>query len=52
MNANSTKILALVGLVLYVVSPIDLVPGPIDDVILMLMYAVMSHKRVGTPDLT
>lgn len=38
------KILLLVALALYVLSPVDVVPGPIDDLILCIMYA-MSNKK-------
>ena len=31
-------------MVLYVLSPVDLCPGPIDDVIVILL-GIMSHKR-------
>lgn len=36
-NNNAFSIVLLVVVFLYVVSPLDLVPGPIDDVVLMLM---------------
>ena len=38
------KFLLLVALILYVVSPVDLVPGPIDDIILCLAYVVTRRK--------
>ena len=37
--SGTMKLILLVLLVIYVVSPVDLVPGPIDDAILCLMYA-------------
>lgn len=40
------KILVLVALILYVVSPIDAVPGPIDDIILCIIYAMSSRKNI------
>lgn len=40
------KFLLLVALFLYVVSPVDLVPGPIDDIILCLAY-VVTRKRIS-----
>ncbi len=40
------KFLLLVALVLYVVSPVDLLPGPIDDIILILAY-VVTRKRIN-----
>ena len=40
------KFLLLVALILYVISPVDLVPGPIDDIILCLAY-VVTRKRIA-----
>jgi uncharacterized membrane protein YkvA (DUF1232 family) len=40
------KFLLLVALILYVVSPVDLVPGPIDDIILCLAY-VVTRRRIA-----
>lgn len=41
------KFLLLVALILYVISPVDFVPGPIDDIILCLAY-VVTRKRIST----
>lgn len=43
---NLVKALILVGIALYVVSPIDLLPGPIDDAIVILL-GLASRKRVA-----
>ena len=40
------KIALLAFVLLYVVSPIDLCPGPIDD-ILMILLALAAKKRAG-----
>jgi len=40
------KVLILIGVALYVVSPIDLLPGPIDDAI-MILLGLASRKRVA-----
>lgn len=40
------KILVLVGLILYCVSPVDFVPGPIDDIIFCIMYAMSNRKAI------
>ena len=37
------KILVLIGLIIYVISPIDAVPGPIDDVILCVVYMLANR---------
>lgn len=39
-----TKFVIVMVVVIYVVSPIDLLPGPIDDVIVMLLSAVAMSK--------
>ncbi len=40
--------LVVLGLVIaYVVSPVDLMPGPIDDVIVLLMGAAVNRHRIG-----
>ena len=41
--------LVVLGLVIaYIVSPVDLMPGPIDDVIVLLMgAAVNKHRLLG-----
>lgn len=41
------KLLLLFALILYVVSPVDAVPGPIDDLILSIAYAVSSRKAIS-----
>lgn len=47
MNHPFTKILILLGLLLYVVSkPLDLFPGPIDDLI-VVMVGVAAMKAQG-----
>jgi uncharacterized membrane protein YkvA (DUF1232 family) len=41
---NFIKMLILVAVLLYVISPIDAVPGPIDDVIVTLLgLAARKH---------
>ena len=37
----------LVALILYVVSPVDLMPGPVDDIILCLAYIIANRKRLN-----
>ena len=49
--------LALVGLVVWLVSPIDLVPefipvlGPVDDVVVALLVLRFVRRRLGEPEL-
>lgn len=40
------KILVLIALVLYVVSPVDALPGPIDDIILCIIYAMTNRNYI------
>lgn len=41
---HKVKILLLIGLIIYVLSPIDVVPGPIDDALLCVAYAITMKK--------
>ena len=44
-NGNNKKnVLMMILLALYVICPIDLLPGPIDDIILILM-AIRNHSQ-------
>ena len=43
------KIIALIALLAYVISPLDLAPGPMDDMIMCLMYAIMNYKTISNP---
>ena len=40
-----TKWLILGVLALYVVSPVDLAPGPVDDMIAILIYMVAARRK-------
>ena len=46
------KWLILLILVIYVVSPADLLPGPVDDVIAILLYLAANRKdfRINKKD--
>ena len=48
-NNNALSILLLVALILYVVSPVDAVPGPIDDVILAIV-TLLARKRLTSKE--
>ena len=39
------KIIALIALLAYVISPVDLAPGPMDDMIMCLLYAIMLAAK-------
>lgn len=42
---NNFKIILLVALILYVISPIDAMPGPIDDAILCIAYGLYARNQ-------
>ena len=44
MNNNTKKMLLLVLTIIYVISPVDLMPGPIDDVIVVLLQTVLQKR--------
>ena len=46
-NKNTFKILALVALLAYVISPVDALPGPVDDIILCIMYTLMNYMNTN-----
>ena len=41
------KIIALIALLAYVISPVDLAPGPMDDMVMCLLYAIMNYKTIS-----
>ena len=46
MSNNTLRTLLLVFMILYIVSPIDACPGPIDDIIVAVM-GVAARKKLG-----
>ncbi len=40
-----TKWLIISVLALYVISPVDLAPGPVDDAIAILIYMIASRRK-------
>lgn len=44
MNNKVVKALIFIFMMIYVVSPVDLVPGPIDDMIVILL-SMAAQKR-------
>ena len=41
------KVIMLMVLIGYMVSPVDLYPGPVDDLIMLLIYAA-NQKRLSS----
>ena len=48
MNAVA-KVMLIMFMALYVISPIDCAPGPIDDIIIVLV-SLAAHKRIGVKE--
>ena len=46
MERNTVSIILLVALALYAISPVDAVPGPIDDIILFLIYGIANQRKL------
>lgn len=40
-----TKWLIITTLALYVISPVDLAPGPVDDAIAILIYMIAARRK-------
>lgn len=49
MKDKIIKIFILFAVIIYVISPLDFAPGPIDDIILMLM-GIGSQKFLSNDD--
>ena len=47
---NFVKVLLMIMLIAYVVSPVDVVPGPIDDAILVLCTLGCGALKLGKKD--
>lgn len=47
---NALSIVLLVVLAVYVLSPADLMPGPVDDIILMLIYVLTNRSGIALPE--
>lgn len=45
------KIILFIALFVYVVSPVDIAPGPVDDMIMILVYAMASRRDWGSNNL-
>ena len=47
MNKNDIfKYLILGAMIIYIVSPVDALPGPVDDAIVLLMGLAVSRRRI------
>jgi hypothetical protein len=43
---NGLNVLVLIALAFYVASPIDLAPGPVDDLIMLLIYVIADRRKL------
>ena len=43
MANGAMRALVLIFLILYIVSPVDAVPGPVDDLILFFLYSMAGE---------
>ena len=46
MERKTVNLVLLVALVLYAISPVDAAPGPMDDIILFLIYGIANHRKL------
>lgn len=45
---NCTKFLLLAAILAYVISPVDALPGPVDDLLLIALstaFRILEHRR-------
>jgi len=43
MANGAMRALVLIFLILYIVSPVDAVPGPVDDLLLLILYSMSGE---------
>ena len=48
---NMFDLIILMVLAIYVISPVDFMPGPIDDMIAILVYLAANKKKFHNPRL-
>ena len=46
---SAMKGIIIMAVIIYIVSPIDLAPGPIDD-ILVLLLGIAANKKISSND--
>ena len=49
MNKSFLKGMLFALLIVYVVSPVDFLPGPVDDLMAILMYYIANRNNFGIP---
>lgn len=48
MNTRLVKLICLAAVLIYIVSPVDALPGPMDDLIVMLMGLAANQRLSRT----
>ena len=52
MNNNGfVKVMLFALLAIYIISPVDLAPGPIDDLLLVLLSVALNTRKSGKREL-
>lgn len=52
MNNNGfVKVMLFALLAIYIISPVDLAPGPIDDLLLVLLSVAVNSRKSGKREL-
>lgn len=46
MNKGLLKVLIILGVLIYAISPIDAFPGPVDDLIVIIL-GVVANRRIA-----
>jgi uncharacterized membrane protein YkvA (DUF1232 family) len=49
MNNNFLKGMILAFIIVYIVSPVDACPGPVDDLLVMIL-GIAARKSIGTTE--
>lgn len=50
MNSSLMKSLIIAAVIAYIVSPVDLAPGPVDDLIVLLLGVAARKKLISSDD--
>lgn len=48
MTNETKKMLILIGMIVYILSPVDCLPGPVDDIIVAIA-GIITSRRLSAP---
>ena len=48
MTNETKKMLILIGMIVYILSPVDCLPGPVDDIIIAIA-GIITSRRLSAP---